>query len=972
MADLFVSYRRKNATDVAAAVAVLRAEGFSVCLDQSDVTAFENIQEQIEKGIAGSRAVLVWYSRDYIESRACQWELAAAWLANSGERVLVVNPESDCSHIIPRTLTQRQFLTSKDLPEIARHIRARLAAFPNTIGDEIVLHSTAWYPHQRPSSNRFVGRASQLWQIHDALSESGAPMLTAVRRSVALVQGFGGVGKTLLAEEYAQRFCAAWPGGIFWLNAGGSTESGGANTPESRDAERMRQVTDFALSLQLDVKGKSFPAIWSSLGQALSAGRRCLWTVDDIPSGLTREEFSKWLSPHPSVPTLVTMRERSHRDIGVAIDLDVLSREEAFELLRRHILITKEDYVAASQLIEALGRHSLALEVTGAYLEFRAGGLSIAQFLEELGHASKDCLEEAAEFADDLPGDHSPSILATLRATIGQLTPPALDFLCLASMLAAAPIPAELVRGVFRRLNNLDDSSADALRMKVFKQTDRLAVSRSEPVRPEARSVHNLVSRTARLYAASRERLAQTGAAAVSYLIDQLSEWGLSIGRLLRFHLEVTHARELSANPQTAEEALLLIMVGNTDLQRGNFDSAERLTQQALDYCLANLGSEHLYTWRAKSGLAQILLSRWNHAAACQILEEVVPALQRLSPPGELFRAGAEMGLAAALLHRNPEAARKIAEQTLADVINAQGSETELALFAMTAAAQIRTALSDFQGASALQNQVIEIRRQHLDTGDIDLWVSEFLQIQFRAQAGDFELPRDTLDEIAAAFEKNLGKENVYTLHANLLQLLARREEPAQVEPVLNQLQPLFGRILGAVHPYTLIAQSVGANARFLSGDYAGAIERLETLIPLQEVTFGSAHPAVIDSRIALATSFRAMENDSAAIALFRQIIPLSERSLGPDHLTAVNAKSSLAVALTSQEKYEEAGQYFAEALAAHAYPWCRTRSHAPRCIQPFSQSSAARGLGILLANLRPLFRCFLWARSRFALSPTE
>jgi hypothetical protein len=29
----------------------------------------------------------------------------------------------------------------------------------------------------------------------------------------------GGVGKTLLAEEYALRFAAAYPSGIFWLSA---------------------------------------------------------------------------------------------------------------------------------------------------------------------------------------------------------------------------------------------------------------------------------------------------------------------------------------------------------------------------------------------------------------------------------------------------------------------------------------------------------------------------------------------------------------------------------------------------------------------------------------------------------------------------------------------------------------------------------------------------------------------------------
>ena len=42
---------------------------------------------------------------------------------------------------------------------------------------------------------------------------------------MAQLSGMGGVGKSLLAEEYALRFGAAYPGGIFWLRALGNDAS---------------------------------------------------------------------------------------------------------------------------------------------------------------------------------------------------------------------------------------------------------------------------------------------------------------------------------------------------------------------------------------------------------------------------------------------------------------------------------------------------------------------------------------------------------------------------------------------------------------------------------------------------------------------------------------------------------------------------------------------------------------------------
>src|SRR5271170_2838639 len=60
----------------------------------------------------------------------------------------------------------------------------------------------------------FVGREDDLARLH-ALLQKGA----AVGVRPAALTGMGGIGKTQLAVEYAYRYAAAYPGGVYWVNA---------------------------------------------------------------------------------------------------------------------------------------------------------------------------------------------------------------------------------------------------------------------------------------------------------------------------------------------------------------------------------------------------------------------------------------------------------------------------------------------------------------------------------------------------------------------------------------------------------------------------------------------------------------------------------------------------------------------------------------------------------------------------------
>ncbi len=238
------------------------------------------------------------------------------------------------------------------------------------------------------------------------------------------------MGKSLLAEEYALRYDAAFPGGVFWLRSFGNDDMKAAMGPQEREAERIRQVRDIAADYGIPVKERSPKEIEAHLARELGNHDHFLWIVDDIPSGMDVETLERWLAPHPLGKTLITTRTKEYDFLGILIPLGVLEEDEAWELLTSwRKPIGKEEEDAARQLIEDLGCHALALDVAGAALHKSDGFQSFAGFREDLASPIRDELELAAELRGVPPNGHEKSIASTFIRSIERLGSEGLDFL---------------------------------------------------------------------------------------------------------------------------------------------------------------------------------------------------------------------------------------------------------------------------------------------------------------------------------------------------------------------------------------------------------------------------------------------------------------------------------------------------------------------------------------------------------------
>src|SRR5664280_1689820 len=304
---------------------------------------------------------------------------------------------------------------------------------------------------------RFVGRLPELWKLHDLLHRTmGLAGPGQAGRAVALVSGFGGVGKSLLAAEYAHTFAGCYAGGIVWLSALGHDARGGALTAEQSQAAADTQLTQLARSLALDVTGLDPATIRERVKSELDRrGQPVLWIADDLPTGLDAAGLDAWRCPAAMVHELLTTRDRSHSRFQ-RLDLDVLQPADALALLSQGRWLDAEEWAETKALADELGYHPLACDVAGLYI---AGSTTFAEYRRLLaGNLARfDVL--ASQLRDQLPGNHAHQIAATLATSLQQLGPDAWQLLRLAALLAPAPIPRSLLINVFQRLSSNGDAA---------------------------------------------------------------------------------------------------------------------------------------------------------------------------------------------------------------------------------------------------------------------------------------------------------------------------------------------------------------------------------------------------------------------------------------------------------------------------------------------------------------------------------
>ena len=821
--DLFLSYRWVDTPSVEPLVVALDARGVRVWRDAREVEDLSGIQKAVATGLSGSRALLAWYSGRYNESRACQWELTSAYIAAQAEgdprlRILVVNPETGNAHVHLPELFDQLHLSGAGLSDpgavhiLADRIKEALSRVPTTaLGALRSLTPPLWLPTMGTGSNRFVGRLGEMWRLHSALQSGHAAMLTgtAGKPGLALVRGAGGIGKSLMAEEYALRFGAAYPGGVFWLRAYGHPENAVEVGASQRINLRDAQVLDIAAFVGIDTSNLAPNQIEGALTRHLARqAQPFLWVVDDLPPEPGPDGLRGWQAPHPLGSTLFTTRTRRFTHV-LTIELPQLDRDDAIRLLTRQRVLSSADRITSDAICTLLGDHALAVDVTAALVDRRG----LAAVREALRHPGRDALALAALLDEALPNGHQRHIAATFLASIEQLDDPARELLRYAAVLAVAPIPTQLlVNGIVAASKTAGAEEVDPADAR--DQVDRaisqlLSNSLVEDSGADAISVHVLVSRTIRFAEPSRAPWDTLRGRMVDVLGSELIN-----ARDIRRHAHltpwVTHARYLTESPTDLATTNLLGTVARFDLELASYSLAREDLERELKVRTRIQGEEHPATLVTLNNLASALSNQGDLPSARRLQEAVLEARKRVL--GEEHPATwLSMGNLAVTLSEQGDlgGARRLQEAVLDAIKRGLGEEHPEVSIAMSNLAVTLSRQGDLPGARWLQEAALEASKRVLGEGHPTTLTAMSNLAGALFDQGDLPGARRLLEAVLEASKRVLGEEHPRTLASmsNLATMFWLQGQRTAARQLQKAATVGYLHTFGAAHPDTAGAQ---------------------------------------------------------------------------------------------------------------------------------------------------------------------
>jgi tetratricopeptide (TPR) repeat protein len=500
-----------------------------------------------------------------------------------------------------------------------------------------------------PPVRSFTGREEQLAGLRAKLTGQGAATLVP---AVALT-GMGGVGKTQLALAYAQRYRTDYTLG-WWVPA----------------ETQLGMITALAdLAVELGFARGATPADLAARARD-GLGGRSGWLVifDNVPDPVAVAEY---LPGSGGGHVLVTSRDSAWQGIADPIPVDLLSQENAVELLLRRSGDT--DQQAAARLAEALGRLPLALEQAAAYTAEQR--MPLARYLELLEERRAELLALGKPLA------YQGTVDATFTIALDQLqkaNPTAAWLLELCALLAPDNIslplllsrpqllPASLaasavdplqhgeVAGVLYRQGLLTRDTDDTARLHRLVQAVTLAHLPEADRRQRTVEAVELLAelfpydgqdpsgwpRCAQLLAHAqallhRAHTVQLSSLALSELLSRTGRylWGRRLDvRLAReLHEQALEMRQqlYDGDDKQVAESLRYLALDLRDL--GEFARARELEEQALAMYQRLYEGDHPEVARSLSNLAIDLRALGEVVGALELEEEALAMRRRLA-----------------------------------------------------------------------------------------------------------------------------------------------------------------------------------------------------------------------------------------------------------------------------------------------------------------------------------------------------
>ncbi|MFC4912225.1 tetratricopeptide repeat protein [Actinomadura gamaensis] len=671
----------------------------------------------------------------------------------------------------------------------------------------------------RPATPVFLGRASALKQVERALSVADE----AVVVSQAVI-GMGGVGKSELALQYAERARSRYDL-VWWVTA---------EAPEQIDvglAELARNLVSDAARAARTEDAAAWAYGW------LRAHSGWLLVLDNVTDPAhTARVLGRLEGGH----VLITSR-RDVRWPGRAntVRLDLLAPDASAELITTITGRTAPaDHKAALAIAEELGYLPLALDQAAAYI--LQTGITPAVYLGRLRR------RPARYYAKAANGDKAQATIARLwDITLDTLTQEAPDAVALAGVLAHYA-PDDIPRSV---LGGGDDEATEEADEALGVLASHSMVDRTD----EVVTMHRLTQAAvlSQLHRAGNDAADTARGTALARLDDAMtnSDPASDVGDWPLWRSLVPHAETITRHYPTGQqpEQLGRILNGTAIFlqAQGEYQRSHTMLTTAAAIAEEVLGSDH----------PTVAIGLGNLAGTYRALGRAGEAL----PLEERALAIAE----AALGSNHPDVAIRLGN--LASTYRALGRAGE---------------------ALPLEERALAIAEAALGSNHPDVAIRlGNLASTYRAlgRAGE-ALPLE--ERALAIIEAALGSDHpdVATLLGNLASTYSALGRAGEALPLDKRALTITEAALGPDHPTVAMLLGNLASTYRALGRAGEALPLEERALAITEAALGSNHPDVAIRMGNLASTYSALGRAGQALPLFERALAITEAALGPDH----------------------------------------------------------------------------------------
>jgi tetratricopeptide (TPR) repeat protein len=777
-----------------------------------------------------------------------------------------------------------------------------------------------------PMNPNFTGREELLADLHGQLQVN-----TTAAVLPHTLHGMGGVGKSQIAIEYVYRHAHEYEV-IWWI-------------PAEQPGQILTSLATLAQSLGLDVGSEANIAV-PAVTEALRSGRpyrNWLIVFDNAEDVGTIRSFFPTGGPGK---VLVTSRNPEWDRVAHTLSVDVFTREESKELLRRRTPDLSD--IEADQLAEALGDLPLAIEQAAAWRA--ATGMAAGEYLQLIE-------EKRTELLDVAPSpDYPLSVAAAWNVSLDRLTEgnkAALQLLQICAFFAPEPISRNLFRAS-RDMTlppELDEALRDPIKLgRAIRDIHRYALARIEH-RSDTIQLHRLVQAVligrmppqvqdemrhgAHVLLAAANPNSPGSAdqwpryqallphVTVSKVIDCDDSWVrqllVGIVEFLYFWGDHEGCRDLARNVVSAwttrfgedDGQTLAVARWLAFILRvlGNYDEAALLHERLLESYLRTAGEDDEGTLAVMSQMAADMRVRGDFAGARERDELVFERSRRVfgeDDPATLFAAH---NLAVSLrLVGDYQAALRLDEDTWQRRAVVLGEDSAATLSTLNGLAIDQRECGDYLAARIRQEETFRRTVERFGVSNPATILAARNLAVCRRRAGDHEGARTISEDALSRFQRRYGDSYPDTL-ATATNLAVDLRQTGDLEGSLKLGETTFGRYartLGERHPYTLSVRVNLAVTLRLLGELDAAYQHNEATLAAFRETLGEENVLTLICATNLGSDLFAREDFAAALQQDTDTLARLRRVLGEDHPTTLACALNLTLDLRATGKVRQ------------------------------------------------------------------